>query len=158
MSLLIKFLTFKRFIFYGFPVYLVLADFAMRFLINFAPGRHEEISIVAASNSVAAAGLALIAPVLIPKPLKGEISASAQTEIQAIEGKLVNGKDQSLISLAYVGLLLLPFLWGTSLWLAHDSMGQHVISLGGYSIPTPAVIAAVIYAIAMLYTERKDAV
>jgi hypothetical protein len=37
-------------------------------------------------------------------------------------------------------------------------MGQHVISLGGFSVPTPAVIAAGIYVIAMLYTERKDAV
>jgi hypothetical protein len=112
MSLLMKFLTFKRFIFYGFPVYLVLADLAMRFLINFAPGRHEEISIVVASNSVAAAGLALIAPVLIPKPVRGEISASARTEIQAIGAELINGKDRRLISLAYVGLLFLPFFRG----------------------------------------------
>jgi hypothetical protein len=41
----------------------------MRFLISFAPGKEEEISLLAASNSVAAAGLSLIAPILIPKPV-----------------------------------------------------------------------------------------
>jgi hypothetical protein len=158
MSLLMKFLTFKRFVFYGFPIYLVLADLAMRFLINFAPGRHEEISIVAASNSIAAAGLALIAPVLIPKPMKSEVSALTQAEFRAAGLDLIGSNDRRLISSAYIGLLVLPFFWGAALWYAHDGTGLHDVSLWGFSIPTPVAIAIGIYLIGMIYTELKEIV
>jgi hypothetical protein len=153
-----KFLTFKRFVFYGFPIYLVLADFAMRFLINFAPGRHEDISIVAASNSVTAAGLALIAPVLIPKPIKNEVWAATQAQARAAGFELIGRGDRTLISCAYVGLLFLPFFWGAALWYAHDGTRLHDISLWGFSLPTPVAIAIGIYLIGMLYTELKEKV
>jgi len=158
MSLLMKFLTFKRFVFYGFPIYLVLADFAMRFLINFAPGRHEEISIVVASNSVVAAGLSLIAPVLIPKPMKDEASALAQAEFRAAGLDLIGSNDRRLISSAYVGLLFLPFFWGAALWYAHDGTRSHDVSLWGFSVPTPVANAIGIYLTGMLYTELKEKV
>ena len=62
-----KIFTFKRFIFYGFPVYLMVAEYAIRFLLSFAPGKVEDLAIVGSTSTVTAAGLSLIAPVLIPK-------------------------------------------------------------------------------------------
>ena len=67
--MLTKIFTFKRFIFYGFPIYLILAEYAIRFLLSYAPGRAEDLAIVGSTSTVTAAGLALIAPVLIPKPV-----------------------------------------------------------------------------------------
>jgi hypothetical protein len=126
--------------------------------VNFAPGRHEEISIVASSNSIAAAGLALIAPVLIPKPMKDEVSALAQAEFRVAGLDLIGSNDRRLISSAYVGLLVVPFFWGAALWYAHDRTGLHDVSLGGFSMPTPVAIAIGIYLMGMICTELKEKV
>ena len=148
--------TFKRFVFYGFPVYLVLAEYAMRFLMSFAPGREEEISLLAASNSVAAAGLSLIAPVLIPKPVVAALDANTLAQLRAANAELVNRNDRRLILAAYVGLLILPFFWGASLWFAHDSRAHHDVHFLGTPVPTAFIIALGIYIAGMIYTEVKE--
>jgi hypothetical protein len=151
-------LTFKRFVFYGFPVYLMLAEYAMRFLISFAPGRVEEVSILAASNSIAAAGLGLIAPVLLPKPVSSSLSASTLSELRAAGAQVINRRDQKLIFSAYIGLLVLPFFWGAALWLAHDTAGPHEIQMLGTPVPVPFLIGLGIYIAGMIYTEVKEVV
>jgi asparagine N-glycosylation enzyme membrane subunit Stt3 len=151
-------LTFKRFVFYGFPVYLMLAEYAIRFLISFAPGRVEEVSILAASNSIAAAGLGLIAPVLLPKPVSSSLSVSALAEIRAAGAQVINRRDQKLMFSAYIGLLVLPFFWGAALWLAHDTAGRHEIQIFGTPVPVPFLIGLGIYIAGMIYTEVKEMV
>jgi hypothetical protein len=158
MQSFIAIFTFKRFVFYGFPVYLVLAEYAMRFLISFAPGKEEEISLLAASNSVAAAGLSLIAPILIPKSVTAGLDAATLATLQAAGAELINRNDRRLIFAAYVGLLILPFFWGASLWFAHDHPARHDVRLAGMAVPISFLIAIGIYIIGMIYTELKEVV
>jgi hypothetical protein len=150
--------TFKRFVYYGFPVYLVLAEFAMRFVISYAPGRQEEISLLAASNSLAAAGLSLIAPILIPKPVIPPLDANALALLQTANIELINRNDRRLIYAAYIALLLLPFFWGAALWFAHDSEVTHTVQSFGVAVPTSFLITLTIYIVGMIYTEMKEMV
>jgi hypothetical protein len=153
---LLTIFTFKRFVFYAFPIYLVLAEYAIRFLMSFAPGRGEEVSLIAASNSVAAAGLSLVAPVLIPKPVTVRLSQATLDALRAQGADLINRHDRALIFSGYIGLLVLPFPWGLSLWYAHDSGTPHVVMLLGWPIPMSLLIALGIYIVGMIYTEVKE--
>ena len=151
-----KIFTFKRFIFYGFPIYLVLAEYAIRFLLSYAPGRAEDLAVVGSTSTVTAAGLSLIAPVLIPKPVTLNQSAS---EIVAVNGVvLIRVGDQRLIALAYCALLVLPFAWGWALWMVHNSSANYEVTFRDIHMPGPFLVAVAIYLIGMIFNELKEVV
>jgi hypothetical protein len=151
-----RFFTFKRFIFYGFPVYLTALEYAMRYVMGFAPGRPEDVSIVAASDGIAAAGLSLIAPVLLPKPVVTTLDPATLAKIAAENGRLVNRRDQRLIVAGWLGLLFLPFPWGWLLWMAHNSDTRWDVYVGTQVVPGPFLIALCMYLVGMIYTELKE--
>jgi hypothetical protein len=101
--------AFKRFPFYGFPIYLVLAEYAIRFLLSYAPGKPENLALVGSTSTVTAAGLSPIAPVLIPKPVTLDKVAAKVLNTSGIA--LLRVGDQRLIAMAYLALLILPFAW-----------------------------------------------
>lgn len=146
----------KRFVYYGFPVYLSAVEYAIRFLMSFAPGKSEEISFAAAANGIAAAGLSLIAPVLIPKPAKGGLSDEQINRLAAQGARLANIRDQRLIAAAWLGLLFLPFLWGLALWLSHNDSHMLDARIWNAAIPGPFVIALAMYGVGIIYTELKE--
>jgi hypothetical protein len=151
-----SFFTLKRLIFYGFPLYLTGAEYAMRFLMQSAPGRPEDISILAASNGIAAAGLSLIAPVLLPKPIKTTLSEDALALLMEEGAQIVNRRDQTLIVFGWLGLLVLPFPWGVALWLTHSESTAYDLHISPVTLPGPFVIALLIYLVGMIYTELKE--
>ena len=149
-------LTFKRFIFYGFPIYLVLAEYAIRFLLSYAPGKVEDLAVVGSTSTVTAAGLSLIAPVLIPKPVT--LNKAATAVVANSHVVLVRIGDQRLIACAYLALLILPFAWGLALWMVHTEIVGYDMDVWRVHIPGPFIIAVAIYLVGMIFTEVKEAV
>jgi hypothetical protein len=155
VGVIIRIFTFKRFIFYGFPIYLVVAEYAIRFLLSAAPGRQEDLAVVGSTSTVTAAGLSLIAPVLIRKPVT--LNQSAADEVKANGALVVREADQRLISLAYLALLVLPFGWGWALWMVHKQ-ADYGFTVIGIHLQAPFLIAVAIYLIGMIFTELKEVV
>lgn len=151
----IRVFTFKRFIFYGFPIYLVTAEYAIRFLLSYAPGKAEDLALVGSTSTVTAAGLSLIAPVLIPKPMT--LTKTAADEVKANKALVVREADHRLISLAYVALLFLPFGWGWALWMVHQQ-AEYGFTVLRIHFQWPFLIAVAIYLIGMIFTELKEVV
>lgn len=151
-----RLLTFKRFIFYGFPIYLVIAEYSIRFLLSYAPGKTEDLAVVGSTSTVTAAGLSLIAPVLIPKPVT--LNQSASRIVAASGVVMMRAGDQRLIACAYLALLILPFAWGGALWMVHRDNSDYDIALAGLHVPGPFLIGVCIYLIGMAFTEVKEAV
>jgi hypothetical protein len=147
--------TFRRFIFYGFPIYLVTAEYAIRFLLSYAPGKPEDLALVGSTSTVTAAGLSLIAPVLIPKTMT--LTKIAADEVKANKALVVREADHRLTSLAYVALLFLPFGWGWALWMVHQEAEYGFTGLGIH-FQWPFLIAVAIYLVGMIFTELKEVV
>jgi hypothetical protein len=114
------------------------------------------VSIVAASDGIAAAGLSLIAPVLLPKPVVTTLDPATLAKIAAENGRLVNRRDQRLIVAGWLGLLFLPFPWGWLLWMAHNSDTRWDVYVGTQVVPGPFLIALCMYLVGMIYTELKE--
>jgi len=153
---LAKIFAFKRFIFYGFPIYLVLAEYAIRFLLSYAPGKPENLALVGSTSTVTAAGLSLIAPVLIPKPVTFDKVAAKILNTSGIV--LLRVGDQRLIAAAYLALLILPFAWGWALWMVHTANSDYDVTVRGVHFPGPFLVAVAIYLIGMIFNETKEVV
>jgi hypothetical protein len=138
--------TFKRFIFYGFPIYLVTAEYAIRFLLSYAPGKPEDLALVGSTSTVTAAGLSLMT-----------LTKSAADEVKANKALVVREADHRLISLAYIALLFLPFGWGWALWMVHKQAGYGFTVLG-IQFQWPFLIAVAIYLVGMIFNELKEVV
>lgn len=151
MRRIVKFLTFKRFILYVFPIYLVLAEYAIRFLLGYAPGKEEDLAVVGSTSTVIAAGLSLIAPVLIPKPVT--LTPSAAQFVSTSRVVITGVRDQRLIWLAYLALLILPFAWGWALWLVHKGSADCDSTIWKLHVPGPFLVAVVIYLVGVVFTE-----
>lgn len=146
-----NFLTFKRFILYVFPIYLVLAEYAIRFLLSYAPGKEEDLAVVGSTSTVIAAGLSLIAPVLIPKPVA--LTPSAARFVSSNRIVVTGVGDQRLIWLAYLALLILPFAWGWALWLIHKGGADYDFTIWKLHVPGPFLVAVVIYLVGVVFTQ-----
>ncbi|MFG5121802.1 hypothetical protein [Methylorubrum sp. POS3] len=151
-----KIFTFKRFIYYGFPIYLVFAEYAIRFLLSYAPGKTEDLALIGSTSTVTAAGLSLIAPILIPKPVA--LNQNALKIVNQNNVAVVRVGDQKLIALAYLALLFLPFVWGWALWMVHKDTTDYDLTISGVSLPGPFLVAVVIYMFGMILTEIKEVV
>ncbi|MGY4349799.1 hypothetical protein ACVWXM_006292 [Bradyrhizobium sp. GM7.3] len=131
----------KRFLLYGMPIYLLVAEFGIRSLLSYMPGRTEEISIILTGPTIAVGGLSLILPALTPKPVPLPPGVPPNTIV-------INRSDQRLIELAIISVFLLFLAWVFSLYLTH---------------PTPPsnwalVIGLITYIIGIVFTEAKEQV
>ena len=154
--MLLRFFTFKRFIFYVFPVYLMVSEYAIRYLLSYVPGRPEDIAIVGTTSTVTSAGLSLIAPVLIPKPVV--LRPSVARIVEAAKVRAIRPGDLRLIAAAYVALLALPLTWGWALWMVHTGETRYDVSLFGLRAPGPIWVAFLIYVTGMAFSEFKEVV
>jgi hypothetical protein len=131
----------KRFLLYGMPIYILVAEYGLRSLLAYAPGRTEEISIVLTGPTIAVGGLSLILPTLTPKPVPLPPAAPANTV-------LINKSDKALIDIATISVFLLFLLWGFSIYLTHPNPPS------GWAL----VIGLVTYIVGVFFTEAKELV
>lgn len=143
----------KRFFLYGLPLYLVLVEQCVRFLLHFAPGKPEEMSTAAAGTSIAVAGISLLFPVIVPKPINQPLTPRLQRLVNTKNLAFVNKSDQKLIGSALFFLFFTTGLWGYSLWLSHIFSDT-----SWYSLNSPFIIGLINYAIGVVHTELKDIV
>jgi hypothetical protein len=143
----------KRFLLFGLPLYLVLVEQFVRFLLHFAPGKAEEISAGTAGTTIAVAGISLLFPVIVPKRIDAPLTQRLQKEITERNFALVNRSDQKLVTSALVFLFVTTICWGYALWLSHSAP-----DIDWYSVPSPFLIGLVTYAIGVIHTEIKEIV
>jgi hypothetical protein len=147
--------TFKRFILYLFALYLILAENAIRFaLVNGKDSAHE-FSLVGTPSSISAAGLSLISPVLIPKPV--ELDQAGQLLLRGKGAIARSPRDEALVGAAIAALVLLPFLWGWALYLVHNNLNDFIIKVEYGWAPGAFLSALVIYFLGIIMTEAKEA-
>jgi hypothetical protein len=134
----------------------VSAEYAIRFLLSYVPGKAEDLALVGSTSTVTAAGLSLIAPVLLPKPVA--LNQNAANVVAAGHVVVVGVKDQRLMHLAYLALLVLPFAWGWALWMVHRESTDYDVAVFGVDFSVPFMLALAIYLVGMIFTEVKEAV
>ena len=100
----------KRFLLFGLPLYLVLVEQLVRFMLHFAPGKPEEISAGTAGTTIAVAGISLLFPVIVPKRIDAPLTPRLQQEVTQNNFALVNKSDQKLINSALIFLFLTTIL------------------------------------------------
>jgi hypothetical protein len=138
----------KRFVLYVLPLYLIGLELALRFLLDFVPGKHEDYSF--SSPSLAAASLILLSPCLIPKPVV--LTEARKRQFDANGWSVYNKIDRAITDMALVMFLLFSSAWGYCLFLSHQQ--EATIFLGG---PLDLEIAVTTYVGALLLTEAKEA-
>jgi hypothetical protein len=143
----------KRFFLYGLPLYLIVVEQFVRSLLHFVPGRPDEMSMAAAGTSVAVAGIALLFPVMIPKPVEARLSARLAKAAGDEQISFTKKSDQRLVSSSIVFLFLLTALWGYGLWLAHMP-----VDAPWYSLASPLPYGFLNYTIGIIHTELKEIV
>ena len=107
----------KRFILYGFPVYLLFMEQGVRYLLQYIPGKHEDFSI--GSPNIAAIGLGLLCPCIIPKPMD-QVSEALKKQIHQRGLTITTKRDREITELATVLLFLFSFAWVYCLFLNHQ--------------------------------------
>jgi hypothetical protein len=131
----------KRFLLYGMPFYVLVAEAGIRSLLSYVPGRSEEISIILTGPTIAVGGLSLILPTLTPKIVPLPPGAPPNTIA-------INKSDQTLIELATISIFILFLSWVFSIYLTHPK--------------APSIWALVIgmttYIIGIFFTEAKELV
>jgi hypothetical protein len=126
---------FKRFLLYGMPLYLLVAELGMKFLLA------EEASIFLTGPTIAVGGLSLILPTLTPKPVPLPANAPANLVV-------MNASDQLLMQFATAFVFILFLTWAFSLYLTH------------FKPPSTwaLVIGVATYIIGIVFTELKEVV
>lgn len=131
----------KRFLLYGMPIYIVLAEYGIRLMLHGLPGRHEELSFILTGPTIAVAGLSLILPALTPKPVPIPPGLPPNTII-------INRSDQRLIEASFIAFFLLAFTWAVSLYLTHPEPPNE----------WALVIGLITYVAGIVITEVKEQV
>jgi hypothetical protein len=129
----------KRFLLYGMPLYIVLAELSLRSLLANVPGRAEDVSPYLIGPTIAVAGLSLILPTLSPKLVP--LPPGAPTNVIAI-----NNSDQKLTEWGLIAVFVLFFLWAYSIYLNHPNPPS-IWSL---------IIGLFTYTIGVVFTELKE--
>lgn len=106
-----------------------------------------------AGPEVGVAGVSLLLPVMVPKPLPPAVVQTIRATLQArgisLAGvRLTNRRDDVLIQAAIVAFLLLFLAWTFSLYEAHAKV--HYVPVW--------LIAGVSYCCGILFTEVKERV
>jgi hypothetical protein len=137
----------KRFFLYGMPTYIIVIELAIRYLLSFTPGRHEEVSLLLSGPSIAVAGLTLILAVLSPKPFALAIPPG-MIPININDVVIININDKKLIDAATIALFVLLGFWALSLFLAHqENPSFWTMVIGGDT-----------YIVGIAFTEWKEIV
>jgi hypothetical protein len=142
-------------ILYGFPLYLLAVEYLLRAGLSQIQGGQQDISLVAASNTIATAGLSFIAPVVIEKPYRKEFLEEALKAIGQ-NGTVTVTRDQKLVRMAYVALGILPFAWAFTLWIAHKGTKDFDWKIWDYAVPGPLWMSLGLYIVGIVFTEPKE--
>ncbi len=142
------FLTFKRFVYYGFPIYLLCAEYVIKSLLGAGA---EALGSASIASSLSVAGLSLVAPVLIPKPVA--LTEGTQQGLAQQGVTLIGQSDLRLIYAAFVALLALPFAWGKAILLAEATPRGHFLQ-----VPYSLAAALLVYLVGIVLTEIKEIV
>lgn len=134
----------KRFLLYGFPLYLILIEQGIRFLL------HENLP----SNApgIAAAGLALLCTLMVRKPPVG-ISTKESEELKNVGLIISSDRDQKLIEVTTILVFVFAAAWGYCLYLTSQSEVRLL-----YGFPEQWEISFLIYFVSVFLTEIKEAI
>jgi len=143
----------KRFLLYGFPLYLLCIEYFVKFLLAASDGS-DSLAISSTAPTIAAAGLSLLIPVVIPKPVP-ELSKAVQQQYPDKRITIIGQADQHLINSAWIFIFILAALWGYSLYMTD----KHIESpVPGIQLPATWVIGLASYIVGVVHTEIKEVV
>jgi hypothetical protein len=136
---------------YIFPIYLALAEYLVReFLFVHSDGvAPAPLSIV--GPSIVAAGMALLFPVLVPKPPLYRLSARAQAELEQRNLAIYSVADQHVTFAAWICLVIWAGVWIVTLYVAHENPPPVLWQV----VPVTMLVGGGAYATGILLTELK---
>ncbi|HEV7910424.1 MAG TPA: hypothetical protein VGP28_04915 [Methylocella sp.] len=143
----------KRFLLYGFPLYLLCIEYFVKFLLAGADGS-DSLAISSTAPTIAAAGLSLLMPIVIPKPVP-EMSEAVRKQYPDKKITIIGQADQHLINSAWIFIFVIAALWGYSLYLNE----KHIESvLPGIHLRATWIIGLASYIVGVVHTEIKEVV
>jgi hypothetical protein len=117
-------------------------------LLNLLPGQPESVPL--SGPNIAAAGLALMCPVVIPKRVT-DLPEAIKKEAKEKHCSIMTEADRRLTDVAWVILFLFAGAWGYCLYLVHLPQVPRF-----YGFSEQWVIGIAIYFVAVLLTEIKE--
>lgn len=135
----------KRILIYVLPFLLLFLEWMLR--TAFAVDAHTF-----AGPTVAAAGLGLLLPVIIPKPINFGLPLKVQKLLTDKNCEILTKSARLLTDIAFVAVFLCIGLWAYSLFLSWKSPEQIWWRLPCYMYP-----ACINYGLAIILTEIKEA-
>src|SRR4051812_93850 len=99
----------KRILIYGYPFYLVSLEYLLRQAIKL-----ESEAFI--GPTLAAVGISLLLPLIVPKKRDFHFSKKTMDRIEAIGGKIIHKRESILIDLVWTLIIVLTALWACSLY------------------------------------------
>jgi hypothetical protein len=142
----------KRVPLYFFPIYLCIAEYCLReFLVAEPVKARAPAPWSIFGPSIAAAGIALLFPVVVPRPPTYQLPPRAQAALNQRNLAIYSISDQRVTTTAWIVLVILTGVWAATLYIAQKNPPIEWWSL----IPVTLVIGGIAYIAGIILTELK---
>jgi hypothetical protein len=141
----------KRILVYGFPIFIIILEALLRSFV----GSESKAFI---GPAISAVGVSLLFPIVIPKPISSKIKLSEATRKDVKNKKIivVAAKDQRIIDLAWLFLLIFTCGWVWTLYLSSIWPGWYWFSIASIQFPGYLIVGFVIYFGGVIFSELKE--
>lgn len=141
----------KRVPLYLFPIYLSVAEYLVREFLIAEPTKAAAPPFAIVGPSIVAAGIALLFPVVIPKPPQYQLPPRAQAALNQRNLVIYSVADQRVTSVAWILLVILAGVWVATLYIAQRDPPLEWWNL----IPVPLAMGGIAYIAGIILTELK---
>jgi hypothetical protein len=136
---------------YFFPIYLCVAEYLLREFLIAEPMKAGLAPWSIIGPSIAAAGIALLFPVVVPKPPIYQLPPRAQAALNQRNLAIYSIADQRVITAAWIVLVILAGVWVATLYIAQKNPPIEWWNL----IPVTLVMGGSVYIAGIILTELK---
>lgn len=141
----------KRVPLYFFPIYVCVAEYLLREFLIAKPAKAILAPWSIVGPSIAAAGIALLFPVVVPKPPTYQLPPRALVALNQRNLGIYSIADQRVTTAAWIVLVILAGVWVATLYIAQKNPPIEWWNL----IPVTLVLGGIAYIAGIILTELK---